>query len=247
MNQEVLGCGLRLPTHISKMMRSKIFLLAGLLLLKAEAQPPPDGQTQKPPPGAAPTQRPGDRRGMMPGFGRPPMRSEEFDKLPEADKKRVREALDKVWGRPEVIEARDHAMRVNEELRDTIRNSLEKIDPEAAKILAKIEPKNHFDPRQMPPMPATDSEEYPRAMVMRLGMEMLAFAKPDRREETKKFHERIMTGAPVQEALHEMETRRGEERIQAAQKLRQVYREAALREFQKLREKRALEEAGKKP
>lgn len=244
-----MSCGLRLLTQIPKMMRSKIFLQVALLLplFCAKAQPPPSGLTQKPPQVGAPAQHPGDRRGMMPGFGRPPMRSDEFDKLPEADKKRVREALDKVWSRPEVIEARDRAMRVNEEMRDTIRHSLEKIDPEAAKILAKIEPKDHFDPRQMPPMPATDSEEYPKAMVMRLGMEMLAFAKPDRREETKKFHERIMAGTMVQDAFHELEAKRGEERIQAAHKLRQVYRESAVREFQKLREKRAQEEAKTKP
>ncbi len=234
------------------MTRAQVSYLASLLLplLQAVAQTPsPVSPVVNPKPmaGTLPSQRPGDRRGMMPSFGRPPMRSEDFDKLPEEEKKRVREALDKVWGRPEVIEARDQAMKANEEMRDTIRRSLEKIDPGAAAILAKIEPKDHFDPRQMPAMPKADSAEFPKALVLRLGMEMMAFAKPERREETKKFHERIMATSLVQAALSELEIKRGEKRIQAAQKLRQTYREAAMHEFQQLREKRAASETPLKP
>lgn len=233
------------------MIRSKVSLFAGLLLplfhAAAEGPPPvpPAGPGPKPnPPGShRPGGDRGDWRGLMPGgYGRPPMRSDGFDKLPEEERKRVRAALDIVWSRPEVIEARDKAMKANEEMRDIIRQSLEKTDPAAAAILAKIEPKDHFDPRQIPPLPATDSTEFPIAMVKRLGMEMLAFARPDRREETKKFHDRIMTQPAVQEALRLVETTRGEERIQSVQKLRTSYREAAMKEFQTLREKRGKEE-----
>ncbi|SKB02220.1 hypothetical protein SAMN02745166_03584 [Prosthecobacter debontii] len=188
----------------------------------------------------------GDRRGGggsgMPGFGgRPPMRHDAFDKLPEEDKKRVREALDKVWSRPEVIAAKDKAMRANEEMRDTIRESLTKIDPEAAAILERIEPKDHFDPRELPRLPATDSPDFPKVMVRRMGMELQSFSRPERRDETRKLHERVMTFPQVQEALAKLESSTGEERVQATQKLREVYREAIFKEFQNARERRAAD------
>ncbi len=184
--------------------------------------------------------------GWMPGYGsRPPMRHDGFDKLPEEEKKRVREALDKVWTRPEVIEARDKAMRANEEMRDTIRESLGKIDPDAAAILARIEPKDHFDPRKLPKLPPSDSPEFPKIMVQRLGMELQSFSRPDRLEETRSLHERVITQPKVMESISRLETTTGEERIQAVQALREVYREAVGKEFQAAREKRAAEEAAK--
>lgn len=169
------------------------------------------------------------------------MRHDGFDKLPEEEKKRVREALDKVWSRPEVIEAKDKAMRANEEMRDTIRESLVKIDPEAAAILAKIEPKDHFDPRDLPKLPATDSTEFPKIMVQRMGMELLSFSRPERREETRKLHERVVAYPLVREAITRVESTAGEERVQAVQKLRERYREAVGKEFQAARERRAKE------
>lgn len=190
----------------------------------------------------------GDRRGGggggMPGFGgRPPMRHDAFDKLPEGDKKRVREALDKVWSRPEVIAAKDKAIRANEEMRDTVREALTKIDPEAAAILARIEPKDHFDPRDLPRLPATDSSDFPKVMVRRMGMELQSFSRPERRDETRKLHERVMAFPQVQEALTQLEGSTGEARVQATQKLREVYREAVFKEFQAARERRAGEGA----
>lgn len=176
------------------------------------------------------------------------MRHDGFDKLPDDEKKRVREALDKVWSRPEVIEAKDKAMRANEEMRDTIRESLKKIDPEAAAILAKIEPKDHFDPRELPKLPATDSTDFPRIMVQRLGMELMSFSRPERREETRKLHERVVAYPKVREAITRVEGTTGEERVQAVQSLRESYREAVGKEFQAARERRAKEgEAGSPP
>jgi len=174
------------------------------------------------------------------------MRNEGFDKLPEEDKKRVRDALDKVWSRPEVMAAKDKAMRANEEMRDTIRESLSKIDPQAAAILARIEPKDHFDPRELPKLPPTDSPEFPKIMVQRMGLELLSFSRPDRREETRKLHERVMAQPQVQEALTQIQSSTGETRVQATQKLREVYREAVGKEFQAARERRAAE-GGKPP
>lgn len=180
--------------------------------------------------------------GGMPGFGgRPPRRNDGFDKLPEEDKKRVREALDKVWGRPEVIQAKDKAMRANEEMRDTVRDSLKKIDPEAAAILERIEPKDHFDPRQLPKLPPADSVEFPEVLVRRLGMELVSFSRPERREETRKLHERVMQLPPVKEAVAEVQNTLGDSRSLAAQKLRNIYREEVAREFQAMRSKRGDE------
>lgn len=183
--------------------------------------------------------RGGDRRGggsgFWPGFGRPPMKSEEYDKLPEADKQRIREAMDRVWGRPEVIEARERTMKAHADLRETIRASLAKHDPEAAELLKKVEPDDGFDMRQVPSMPPVDSDEFPKAITLRLGMDIMMFSKPDRKEATRLFHEKLMATEPVQKALEEVISKRGEERIQASQRLRKVYREAAMHEFQKAR------------
>lgn len=169
------------------------------------------------------------------------MRMDGFDKLPEEEKKRVRDALDKVWSRPEVIEAKDKAMRANEEMRDTIRQALGKIDPEAAAILAKTEPKDHFDPRELPKLPATDSPEFPKIMVQRMGMELLSFSRPERREEVRKLHDRVMSDPKVQEALAKLQGTTGEERVQAVQHLREQYREVVGKEFQAARERRSRE------
>lgn len=173
------------------------------------------------------------------------MKSEEYDKLPEADKKRIREAMDRVWGRPEVIEARERTMKAHAELRETIRTSLAKHDPEVAELLKKVEPDDGYDMRQLPPMPAVDSDDFPKAISMRLGMDIMMFAKPDRKEATRMFHERLMATEPVQKALQEVIAKRGEERIQASQRLRQVYREAAMHEFQKARPPRPKTEGDK--
>jgi hypothetical protein len=166
------------------------------------------------------------------------MRSEEYEKLPEEERKLIREALDRVWWRPEVMSAREKTMKAHAELRETIRRELERTDPRAASILAKVEP-------PMPPgelsnkaLPPFESDDYPREMLARFGREMLAFAKPDRQEEARRFHERIISQPPLREALDAARAARGEERIQAIQKMRVLYRETAMKEFQALKERR---------
>lgn len=181
--------------------------------------------------------------GGMPGYGRPPGRNDGFDQLPEAEKKRVREALDKVWGRPEVIEARDRSMKANEDFRDAIRAALVAIDPEVVKIMDRVRPPDHFDPRQMPKLPPADSNEFPRVALQRLGMELVGFARPERREETKRMHERVIALPAIKTAFGKVETTSGEERIQAMQKLRDIYRAEIGREFQLARERRGPPES----
>jgi hypothetical protein len=184
----------------------------------------------------------------MPGFGRSPgSRHDGFDQLPEADKRRVREALDKVWSRPEVIQARDRAMKANEDFRDAIRAALEAIDPEAVRIMDRVRPPDHFDPREMPKLPPTDSEDFPRIALQRMGMEFIGFARPERREDARRMSERIIALPQIQEAYAKVQQTRGEARIQAMQKLREMYREEISREFQKARERRGDEGSDHKP
>lgn len=229
---------------VLRVLQALTLLLATPALLPGQPPgppPPPEGGGKPRPPGDGP-RRPGERgdwRGFSPGFGRPPMRSDEYDKLPEEERKYIREALDKVWSRPEVMEARERTLKAHAELRQTIRRSLEKSDPKAAAILAKVEPSDPDAERELPPLPPLDSEDFPKAMLLRFGRELMAFSRPDRREETQRFHEKLLGSEAVQKALEAAQATQGEERIQAVQKLRSVYREAAIKEFQAMRDRRS--------
>lgn len=223
-------------------------LLLGLVS-PAQSQPPvppkPMGEGRPNEPGR---RHVGDWKGFgSSGLGRPSMRSQEYEKLPEEERKQIREALDRVWSRPEVMAAREKAMKAHGELRQTIRKELEKTDPKAAAILAKIEPLLREESADSPtPLPALNSEDYPRQMLARFGREMMIFSKPERQEDAKRFHERISAMPVMQEAVKKAQAVRGEERIQAIQRLRVLYRETVMHEFQALRERRAPpQEAGK--
>lgn len=181
----------------------------------------------------------GERRGPYPGMGRPPIHHDAFDKLPEPEKQKVRKALEKVWSRPEVMEARDRVMKANEDLRDAIHSGLKSIDPEAAAIVERIRPPDHFDPRKLPELPPPDSDEFPRAAVRRLEMETIAFAKPEHRDESQKLHEKVIGLPAFKEMLARVQQSRGEERIDAVRQLRERYRELILGEFKMNRERRA--------
>lgn len=217
--------------------------LLALVLTASAAEPtppaaPPKGEADKPP-------RP-EWRGGFGGFGRPP-RHDGFDKLPEAERRKVREAFDRVWNRPEVIAARDEAMRANDTMRRVIREALEKTDPEAAAILARLEPREGFDPSKLPPLPPPETPDFPAAVVARMAAELLAFSRPDRREETRQIHERVMAQPALREAFERLKTGEGEARIEALHALRKAYREAIGAEFQAARERRAAAEGAKPP
>lgn len=215
--------------------------LLALALFASAAEPPPPpspskGEANKPP-------RP-EWRGGFGGIGRPP-RNDGFDKLPEAERRKVREALDRVWNRPEVIAARDEAMRANDAMRRVIREALQKTNPEATAILARLEPREGFDPSKLPPLPPPESSEFPKAVVARMASELQAFSRPERREESRQMHERVMAQPALREALEHLKTRQGEARIEALHALRKAYREAIGAEFQAARERRAATEGSK--
>lgn len=228
-----------LPAMIPVTALTGALLALALFASAAEPPPPPSpskGEADKPP-------RP-EWRGGFGGFGRPP-RHDGFDKLPEAERRKVREALDRVWNRPEVIAARDEAMRANDAMRRVIREALQKTDPEAAAILARLEPREGFDPSKLPPLPPPEASEFPEAVVARMASELQAFSRPERREETRQMHERVMAQPALREAYEHLKTREGEARIEALHALRKAYREAIGAEFQAARERRAAAEGSK--
>lgn len=174
---------------------------------------------------------------MMPGMGKPPLRYDGFEKLSEEERAKMRAAFEKAWQRPEVIESRDKAMKANEDMREKLRVAVQEIDPEVAKILEKVKPPFPVDQRGLPEMPQPDSPEFARMAAIRLGAEMLSMSRPERREETRRFHDRIMQLPRVKDALMKLEQMPPQERLAAFQRLRDVYRESTGDEFRKLREK----------
>ena len=222
-------------------MRPLVFIFA--LATAAAAQSEGDKPQPPPPPpkpeGGAPSHRDGDRHGpsgMMRGMGRP-RGFDGFEKLSETEKQKVRAAFEKAWQRPEVIESRDKALRANEEMRSTLHAALKEIDPEAVAILEKIKPQFPMDQRGLPEMPKPDSPEFAHMAAIRLGAELQAIARPEHRDETRGFHERLMQLPRVKEALAKMDSLPPSERMEAFKKFREIYREAAGQEFMKFRER----------
>ncbi|MBE2283446.1 MAG: hypothetical protein IAE77_08285 [Prosthecobacter sp.] len=235
----------------------RLLVLVSALAATAAAQQPSGDKPPPPPsrPDGPPPHREGDRRGpsggpqggagMMPGMGGKPRGWDGFEKLSEEERAKVRAAFDKAWQRPEVIESRDKAMRANEEMRERLRKALQEIDPEVAKILEKVKPPFPMDQRGLPEMPKPESPEFGRMAMMRLAAEMIAMARPERREETRRFHDRIMQMPRLKEALAKLDQLPPEQRIDAFKKLRETYREVVGQEFAKLRERAAEPREGR--
>ena len=226
-------------------MRPLALFLALVSTAVAQSDSP---QPPLPKPGEGPPHRDGERRGppgMIPGMGGKPSRGfDGFEKLSEAERGKVRAAFEKAWQRPEVIASRDEAMKANEDLRHTLHKALKEIDPEVVGILEKIKPPFPMDQRGLPEMPKPDSPEFGRMAAIRLGAEMLSVSKPERREETRRFHDRILQFPRVKDALGKLEQLPPEQRMAAFQRLRDVYREVAGEEFKKVREKFDGKEGG---
>ena len=240
-------------------------LLAVALLpcaLPAQEPPPPPRDLPPPPPSLRPPDKPpgeggkdrhdwrgrggpdgdrhnGDRRGP-PGKsmgGRPPMWGEGFEKLSEDEKRRVRDALGKAWGRPEVAAARDKLMAANEEMRRVINDAVKEIDPGVAKILHNMRGPEGFPGRGEPPrLPPVEAEEFPSAVVQRLEAELLLFSPPERREAARALHARLISQPAIGDAISRLRNARTGDRISAMEDLRKIYREAVSTELVKLRD-----------
>lgn len=239
-------------TQQRRMPAMRLMALVSALAITAAAQQPEGDKPPPPKPDAPPPHRDGERRGppggpgMMPGMGGRPSRGwDGFEKLSEDERAKVRAAFDKAWQRPEVIESRDKAMKASEEMREKLRKAVEEIDPEVAKILEKVKPPFPMDQKGLPEMPKPESPEFARMAAIRLGAEMLAMARPERREETRRFHERIMQIPRVKEAIAKLDQLPPEQRIEAFHKFRETYREIVGQEFAKLRERGGEPKEGK--
>jgi hypothetical protein len=168
------------------------------------------------------------------GFGMPPggMRDTGWDQLTETEKKRLREALDKVWESPEVAAAREKIMKATEEMRGTLRMALEKNDPEAAKIMAKVKtPFPWPSHRGPPPLPKPEDPNFSRLAAMRLGFEMMSMAKPEQREALRHLHERVVELPAVKAAITKIESAPVGERLEAFKAMRDIYKKECEREI----------------
>ena len=209
-----------------------VVLTLGAAALSAQEPPlpkPPGDEHGKPPRGPG-----GPRFGMGGG-----MRESGWDQLNEDEKKKLREAIDKVWDTAEVAASRDKIMKATEEMRTTLRTALEKSDPDAAKIMAKVKtPFPWPSHRGPPPMPNPEDPNFPRMATMRLGFEMLSIAKPEQREAMRHLHERLVELPSVKDAAAKLEAAPISGRMEAFKMLRETYQKEREREIAEYRARR---------
>lgn len=228
-------------------MRPLVVLFALSLSLAAQnGEPPAPSKNGEPP--APPPRREGERRGppgMMGGSNsgmRPPAG---FEKLSEEERKLMREAFEKAWKDPKVVEARDQALRANENVRRVLHDAISKEDPKVAALLEKMKPPFETDDRGFPILPRPDSPDFVKVANARLGAEMMSMAKPGKQEDTRRFHERIMQLPRMKEAMAALETTPPADRLEALRKIRDLYRQLVGEEFARFRKLR--EEGGGDP
>lgn len=176
----------------------------------------------------------GSNSGMRPPAG--------FEKLSEEERKLMREAFEKAWKDPKVVEARDQALRANENVRRVLHDAISKEDPKVAALLEKMKPPFETDDRGFPILPRPDSPDFVKVANARLGAEMMSMAKPGKQEDTRRFHERIMQLPRMKEAMAALETTPPAERLEALRNIRDLYRQLVGEEFARLRKLR--EEGG---
>lgn len=164
------------------------------------------------------------------------MFGEGFERLSEEQKRRVRDALARAWGSPEVAKAREEMMQANDRMKEAIHRALKEVDPEIASLLARMRGPDSWGERgEAMPLPEPGSPDFPRAVVARLEREMLMFAPPEWREKARQLHGRLMEGPAVREALERLRAAPPEQRMRATEELRRIYRDAAGDEIRKLR------------
>lgn len=207
-------------------------LLAGAVPLSAQEEakdrPPP------PPPNGKDGRRFGGF-GMSP-FGRGPGHDSDFAKLSEPEKKKVRDAMEAAWKTAEVEAARERLMKANEDFRNTMRAAVEKVDPEAAKIMEKIRPPTPWDLiKDRVRLPRPDDPKFVEAAIGRLGMELYTLSKPEHRDAARKLHERVMKEPGIVAAVEKMKNAAGEARMAAFKELAEVYKQQVEKEIKEIR------------
>ncbi len=220
-----------------------VFMLGLLAMPGVQAADPPPG-----PPPARPEEH-GGKGPRGPGNGGGGNRfdfggrkGDDMDQLSEDEKHRLRAALEKVWSRPEVSAARERVIKANEDFRSTLRDTLQKDDPDVVKILEKVKtPMPWEQHRGPPPMPRADDPNFPRLALHRLGFEMMTFARPEQRQAFRHLHERVIEMPAVKEAIQKVQSTPPEGRIEAFKTLRDVYRKECEQQIAEFRRKRAAE------
>lgn len=207
-------------------------ILAAVMPLWAQQSTPAGPPLKRPGPGGQGEHRPGPGgrppRGSVGGMS--PMWSHGFERLPEAEKQRIRSAMEKAWKQPELQQAKERLMKANDEFREAMQAALVSIDPEVVKILAKIKPPPQSDHHYEPKLPPPDDPEFPRVAIGRLRMEFMAFAKPEEREHLRQIHEKVLQLPAVKEAIEKLQAAPPHERLAAIGRLRTLYREAVAKE-----------------
>lgn len=204
------------------------------LCLSAAAQP---GDTPPPP-------KNGERRGPpgMNGGIRPPGG---FEKLTEEERKLMRDAFEKAWKDPKVIEARDQALRANENVRRVLHEAMSQGDSKVTALLEKMKPPFETDDRGFPILPSPDSPDFVKVAEARLGAEMMSVAKPGKQDDSRRLHERIMQQPRMREAFARLIQTPPGERLESLRKVRDLYKQLVGEEFARFR--KAREEDGPPP
>jgi hypothetical protein len=228
---------------IFRLMKSSIplatlLLLTGLCIYaqeKAEGEkgpPPPEHKPKGPPPYGKDhwegkdhrdgrDHRGGDPRGSFGMSGRGPFGGDAFEKLPEAERQKVRAALGKAWSHPNVEKARAQLTKANDDFRDAMKAALTEIDPEAVAILDKMRPPMPDLPR----LPELGDPGFPKAAIERLRAEFVAFSRPERRDSVRAELDTFFAKPAVQEAVSNLEKAPPEQRMKAVDRLRSLWRE----------------------
>ncbi len=209
------------------MSKALALLLAFFAFSPANAEGHPDAPQPPPPPREKPD---GDHK---PHFG-PSHRGpggpggmsgiNGFDKLSEADRKKVREAMDIAWKKPEMQAAKEKFAKASEEFRAALRDTLQGIDPEVVKILEKVKPPMPWEFRTGPPPLRPEDPEFAKLAVARMGMEMSTFGGPDKRDAMQRLHERLIDLPSVKEAIAKLQAAPVGEKMEAFKAVREVYR-----------------------
>jgi hypothetical protein len=221
-------------------------LLAGVTYVTAQeaTQPAPP-----PSPGGKEGRRFGGGLGMPP-FGRGPWSQDGagFGDLSEPEKKRVRAALEAAWQDAEVARAREQVMAANDTFRKAMHAAVEKSDPEAAKILAKIRPPSPWDVlKDRMRMPRPDDPKFDQAALSRLEMELLHVTKPEHRDAARRLHQRVVKMPELIAAYEAMKNAQGEAKMAAFKALGEQYKSKVEQALQEIRNKHAAPPAPAPP
>jgi hypothetical protein len=147
-----------------------------------------------------------------------------FEKLSEEERKRVRDAMDQAWQKPEMQAAKEKFMKASEEFRAALRVTLQGIDPEVVKLVEKVKPAVPWEMRSGPPALRPEDPEFAKQAVARLGFELAAFGGPEKRDAMRRLHEHLVELPVVKEIILKLQAAPVGQRMEIFRALRETYR-----------------------